>query len=878
MEVLTKQPLKPTLSGPCRAPRFGHDQFADVIKKTIEKFPSNIAVRTSDGGAIRYSELWASASDLVRQLEAANIIPGDAVILKLPRSVDLVSAILATQVLGVAFVPVDPHETDERLRNILINTKASAIVDQDPAGSIRVACLQATSGKQPAYPDISYIMHTSGSTGVPKGIPVSQAAVLNMIDWYIDMFDFSDGTTISQLTRPTFDPSIPEFFVPFATGGTISLPSTELRGQIVQTIEFLIHSRTNVIQTVPTLLRRFLGTLERLPYLAEQFSSLRYVLCGGEALPDSLRRRFYAILPKATLINSYGPTECCVAVTYHYCPHDDVDLPMFIGKPVCNTDFFVLDEDLSDVGLEIQGELWVGGAQTPRNYVADEIETRQRLVPFMTTNGEQLLYRTGDYVVASEEQGLQYVGRRDDQIKYRGVRLEKGEITSAIDRTGLCADSAVVVVNKDEDKGQELVCVVTPASVDAAEVARRLADALPRDRAPRLVVPLAELPFTANGKLDQHALERTAKEAIQVDVKASAPLLGHSTGAPLDQLLRAIHAVTGRWMLPSSIARECDLDSLRFLEVQLRLAETGLMFCADLYQQQELSLHEWAKGIQLIGYFNSNSKVTGKGRKFRQFKDEFAQLLGYVETLAPSTIVLHSSLAELRDLTADEVASVLLEGIERISEFSTVILPAFTWSYCSTRRFHWTKTKSETGVLADLVMRELAAERTKHPVYSTVVTGPRTQELCETDWWKCSPFGDDSIFGFVSRLGGVVMGLGTPVATHVHRCELLARVPYMKSSNIDGIADFGAGPINISSPIYIRDVVGTPEYTFLARDVARDVHELKEVTHEFALGGTYARLIGVSDMEAILVRSMRREPYGFLREEHQKMAERAYPI
>lgn len=878
METPTMHTLIPTMSGPRRPSRFGHDKIADVITKTLGKFPSNTAVRTNAGGDVSYRELGISASSLMRRFEVIGIQPGDAIIVKLPRSVDFVTVILATQMLGVAFVPVDPSESEDRLTHIIRNTNANAIVSRDQSGSMRVERLATCGNIDSAFSNIAYIMHTSGSTGLPKGVPVSQAALLNLVDWYIDMIDFSEGASISQLTRPVFDVSIPEFFVPLSTGGTIVLPTTQLQGQIIQTIEFLIGSGTNVIQMVPTLLRRFLGTLERLPYIAERFTDLKYLVCNGEPLPDSLRRRFYSILPRSTLINSYGPTECCVAVSYHQCPRDDEGIPMFIGKPACNIDFFVLDEANCNVGFEVEGELWVGGVQTSQRYVADEVQSNLRFVPYITVRGEQVLYRTGDYVVASEEHGLRFVGRKDDQIKYRGTRLEKGEITNAIDRTGLCSDSAVVVVDKDDDTGQELVCMVTPASADVDEVRRQLWDALPSDRVPRLVVPLVELPFSANGKLDQGALERTAKQALRANLRHAARETEPTMGSPLDQLLKAVRAVTGRWVFPSLTARECAVDSLAFLEIQLSLAEAGLMFAEDVYQEHDQSLGQWAERIQPVDRGRSQASATGKSGQASEFRDELAQIIECIETQAPSTIVLHSSLAGLRNVTANEAASTLLAAIERVSASSTVILPAFTLSYCATRRYHSTKTKSETGVLADLVMRELPAGRTKHAAYSMVVTGPRTHELCETDWWRCSPFGDDSLFGLISRLGGFVMSLGTPVAAHVHRCEVLAHVPYMKTINIEGVVNFGTGPLNTSSSIYVRDVVGRPEYRFLARDIARDVRELKEVTRHFALGGTYARLISVGDMESILVPAMRNEPYGFLREECRIEAQRAYPI
>ncbi|MCV3211439.1 amino acid adenylation domain-containing protein [Mesorhizobium sp. YC-39] len=596
------QTLTSILSGPRRPLRFGGDKLADAIAKTLEEFPSNTAVHTNENGDITYKELGISAASLMGRLETVGVRPGDAVIVRLPRSVDLVTVILATQMLGVAFVPVDPSNSGERLDHIIRNTDAKAIASSDPSGSMRVERLPTRGGINSAFSNIAYIMHTSGSTGIPKGVPVSQAALLNLLDWYIEMIDFSEGSSISQLTPPAFDVSIPEFFVPFVTGGTIVLPSTQLRAQIIQTIEFLTHSRTNVIQMVPTLLRRFVGTLERLPSLAERFTDLRYVVCNGEALPDSVRRRFYSILPDATLVNTYGPTECCVAVSYHYCRRDDAELPMFIGKPTCNVDFYVLDESNSNVGFEVEGELLVGGVQTSQRYVADEAQSKLRFMPFMTANGEQVLYRTGDYVVASEENGLRFIGRKDDQITYRGIRLEKGEIASAIDRTGLCSDSAVVVVDRNDDTGQDLVCMVTPVSANVDEVRQRLSDTLPNDRVPRLVVPLVELPLTANGKLDQRALDRTAKEALKAALGCAVPQKEHATRSPLDHLLEAVHAVTRKWVLPSSIVRECNIDSLDFLEVQIKLAETGLMFSDDVYREQDLSLEEWARRIQPVDH------------------------------------------------------------------------------------------------------------------------------------------------------------------------------------------------------------------------------------------------------------------------------------
>ncbi|TIS13544.1 MAG: peptide synthetase, partial [Mesorhizobium sp.] len=134
-----------------------------------------------------------------------------------------------------------------------------------------------------------------------------------------------------------------------------------------------------------------------------------------------------------------------------------------------------------------------------------------------------------------------------------------------------------------------------------------------------------------------------------------------------------------------------------------------------------------------------------------------------------------------------------------------------------------------------------------------------------------------SIFGQASRSDGLVVGLGTSNFTHVHRCELLADVPYSRTVELKGIADFGNGPVDVSAPVYCRDIEGRPEYSFLAHDTERDIREMKDVLCEFEIGGTYARLVGIREMEAKLVPVMRAEPYGFLQERARAEAQRAYP-
>lgn len=880
MEMLAAPALTPTMSGQTRPTRFAALGLDEIIKQALERFPSRTAVCTGERGTVTYREFADAARVMMRRFEEEGVRAGDAVVVKLGHSLELATVILATQLASIVYVPVDPNESEERLTHIVRSTGAKAIVNRGDGGSLRVEPLAAKDAGNAPVLDIAYIMHTSGSTGVPKGVPVSRGALLNLIDWYIDMTGFSEHTSISQLTRPTFDVSVPEFLVPFVTGGAIVLPSTSLLTQVNRTIEFLQQSHTQIVQLVPTLLRRFLGALEQLPDLAARFKSLKYMVCAGEALPESLARRFYAMFPAATLLNGYGPTECCVYVSCYRCPHNAPGLPMFIGKPVPNVDFYVLDDGQESVGWEREGELWIGGAQTSPAYVADEVQSNLRFARMRTVHGHQVLYRTGDYVVASRGHGLRFVGRRDDQIKYRGVRLEKGEITIVLDGTGLCADSAVIVVERDDESAQELACFVTPATADVETLKERLRIALPADRVPKLVLAIAALPHTPNGKLDQRALKATASDALNAgDAKRSdSSSTGQVAQVSLESLLEAIRTVTGFQASKETLPNECGIDSLSFLDIQLSLARGGLEFAQDVYHQQDLTIGGWASRIKPIEHGSAKSAHAKRSEALgTKFSDELLAIVRHIESRAPDTVTLHSSLVAMKNVPASELETRLLEAIERLSATSTVLFPAFTWSYPSSRCFHWQQTKSETGVLADLVMRALSGGRTKHPVYSMVVVGPRKTELCDAEYWSGSAFGDDSIFGTVSRLGGLLVGLGVSAITHVHRCELLANVPYVKSVELRGLADFGQGPMDIPSAVYIRDIKGRPEYSFLAHDVRRDMEELGDTLHELPIAGSYARLVDVKDMESRLVAAMRRDPYSFLYEAGRSEAKKAYP-
>lgn len=872
--------LTPILSGNVRPTRFGSERLADLLDQTLRRMAHRTAVRASGGQAPTYAHLGASARGIMQQLSAAGVVAGDVVAIKAPRSVDYIAAVLATQLMGATFAPLDAADPEQRIRLICERIRAQAIVTV--AGGIKTEPMSlADRHADGGQPDIAYIMHTSGSTGAPKGVPISRAALLNLVDWYIDMLAFSEKSSMSHLSRPSFDFSIPELFVPFLTGGRIDLPDTRLEAQIVETVTFLARSRTRVIQLVPTLLRRVLQAIALMPAAGASLNGLRYMVCNGEVLPAPLARRFQAVLPEATLINSYGPTECCVAVTYHRCRRDPAPGPIFIGRPAPNTDAFVLDDDHKAVGFDVEGELWLGGVQTAPGYVDNPAETERRFRHFDTHRGRQRLYRTGDRVLCARDGGLQFLGRRDEQVKYRGVRLELGEIVHALERTDLCTGAAALVVGDDETGEQDLIGFVTPADADVGELSRQLAGSLPPAIRPRRIVALDALPATPNGKLDREGLARLAKELARGDAPTPAMPADEEGASRLRCLLAAVGRHVRSPVNSATPARQCAIDSLMFLEIQLDLAADGLLFAEDVYRDEEATLGSWAARLKPIeDRADVQDRANGARARRRDegtLRRQLSRLLDAIGERAPGTVTVHSSLSAFRNFDSVRLSSMLIDMVRQLSRTSTVLLPTFTPSFCATGSYDWKASRSESGILGDLVLRDLPARRTRHPVYSMAVIGEGAAAFCDRDWWRHSPFGDDSIFGEISRRGGLILNIGTPVASHVHRCEFLAKVPYLKAVACEGVANFAEGALAVRSAVYVRDVAGRPEFTDLARDVARDCRELEAVTRRVTLAGTYASLVDVAAMESKLVGAMQAEPYGFLFADRQERARAAYP-
>ena len=253
-------------------------------------------------------------------------------------------------------------------------------------------------------------------------------------------------------------------------------------------------------------------------------------------------------------------------------------------------------------------------------------------------------------------------------------------------------------------------CAGNPAAADGSVAGGRV---------PGLVLALAELPHTRNGKQDSRALESVAKDALSGLDTGRFDDAETDGGAPLDCLLRAIRSVTRKAVTPQTVVEECGIDSLSFLEVQLSMAERGLRFSDDAYHNQDATIDQWAgsmRRIEIDAAVPSPAYITGaQGQDTHRFRADITKVIEHVEAQSPPTVTLHSSLLSIKHIAARDLGIILLQAIERLSASTTVLLPTFTLSYCNGRYYHWRETKSEAGVLGDLVMRELPAIRQNIP-------------------------------------------------------------------------------------------------------------------------------------------------------------------
>ncbi|QIS52827.1 enterobactin non-ribosomal peptide synthetase EntF [Klebsiella variicola] len=512
-----------------------NDTAVPLPATTLSALVADQARKTPDAPALAdahwqfsYREMRQQVVALAQLLRQRGVKPGDSVAVALPRSVFLTLALHGIVEAGAAWLPLDTGYPDDRLRMMLEDARPSLLITSADqlARFSDIPGLESLCYQQPlaagddaplalSKPEhTAYIIFTSGSTGRPKGVMVGQTAIVNRLLWMQDRYPLSAQDVVAQKTPCSFDVSVWEFWWPFIAGAQLVMAEPEAHRDPQAMQHFFARYGVTTTHFVPSMLAAFVASLDADSVAACR--TLRRVFCSGEALPTELCREWER-LTGAPLHNLYGPTEAAVDVSWY--PACGPELAAVtgssvpIGWPVWNTGLRILDAAMRPVPPGVAGDLYLTGIQLAQGYLGRPDLTASRFIADPFAPGERM-YRTGDVARWLTNGAVEYLGRSDDQLKIRGQRIELGEIDRVM--SGLPdvaqAVSHACVFNQAAATGgdaRQLVGYLVSDSglpLDTAALKARLAEQLPPHMVPVVLMQLAELPLSANGKLDRKAL------------------------------------------------------------------------------------------------------------------------------------------------------------------------------------------------------------------------------------------------------------------------------------------------------------------------------------------------------------------------------------
>lgn len=514
----------------------------ELFSKQAESTPDDIAI-VYEENSLTYKELNEKSNRLAHYLiETKGVKLGSVVALCLERNLDMMVAILASLKTGAAYVPIDPNYPLDRVKFILEDTNAGVVLTNDihkkkletiVSAEVfkKVDALHAKVSKSitilvidnqnlfnklltlPVHKpttaltenSLAYIIYTSGTTGNPKGVMVEHQSVMNTILALSSVYDFSKGKKSTAFTSYIFDVSVSEIFVPLLRGATLYLLSEKVKADPVLLSQYVISNNINYLYLPPVVL----ANLPRIEY-----KSLQAVLYAGE--PCDLETGVYWS-NYCSLYNYYGPTEATIYACGKQVINGDVNL---IGTPISNVKCYVLNEDLGPLPIEAIGELYIGGAGVARGYLNRSLETEEKFIPNPYQTEEEKkndknsrLYKTGDLVRCLEDGNLEYLGRKDSQVKIHGYRIELGEVEAAILASNQYIKQSLVVLrespnteNVDITDKCLIAYYISEFLLDQNDIFDKLRRILPAYMLPVSLVHLTEFPLTISGKIDRNAL------------------------------------------------------------------------------------------------------------------------------------------------------------------------------------------------------------------------------------------------------------------------------------------------------------------------------------------------------------------------------------
>ena len=526
----------------------------ELFDEQARKLPEEIAL-VFESQRLTYRELNQRANRLAHHLQELGVGPEKLVGLSVERSPEMVIGLLGILKAGGAYVPLDPDYPKERIAFMLADTQASVLLttrrllERLPEYAGRVVCLDAewrkASNRTEQAPasavtaqSLAYAIYTSGSTGKPKAVAISHRSLCNLLAWQLRHFANPAPARTLQFASLSFDVSFQEMFTTWCSGGTLVLIPEALRGDSVGLLRCLRDQSVERLFLPFVALQQFAeaaGQEESVP------ESLREIITAGEQLqvtPPIMA--LFDKLEHCHLINQYGPSESHVVTAFTLTgpPHTWSPLPS-VGRPINNTEIFLLDRYLNPVALGAHGEIYIGGDSLARGYLNRPDLTAERFIPSpIASEPGARLYKTGDLARYRPDGNIEFLGRIDDQVKIRGYRIELGEIETALVQHP-AVETAVAAAREDEPGDRRLVAYIVALSghdPSIGELRSFLQQRLPEYMIPSAFVALESLPLLPNGKLDRKALP--APDASRADL--DQPFAGPRT--PVEESLCKIWA------------------------------------------------------------------------------------------------------------------------------------------------------------------------------------------------------------------------------------------------------------------------------------------------------------------------------------------------
>jgi|UniRef100_A0A6C0IT92 amino acid adenylation domain-containing protein len=830
----------------------------DILKNTVNQNKHKVAIKFGNI-KINYGDFLIRIMKISTLIRSTTNI-GDSVSILLDKSEHVIITIWAIIYAGCCYVPIDINDPYERINFIIrdsnskllitdnkdFNSKINKIIIQD----VNLKDLDETVDYIDNSNGLAYILYTSGTTGKPKGVNLSQKGLINYSLYQIETLKWNNHDIIVQKTPYIWDVSLRELIIPLLSGATVVITEPEKHKDPEYILNLIKKEKATFVHFVPSMLSIFMEFIINI----EDLNSIKNVVCSGEALPDQLRIKFYKKFKNATLYNMYGPTEATVEVTNYICPPDDKNIKMHIGKPISNSPLLILNRDGILLPKGIIGELHIGGIQVAKGYINMEDLTSTTFIDNKYISGK--LYKTGDLSKLLMDNNIEYLGRIDSQIKIRGMRIEISEIQENILKFEGITDCHVTLYN--HNNRDYLIAYISPESIIDSDLKNLISKFLPNQMIPEKIIKMKNLPISKNGKLDKALLplpsfqncENNKIEIYQNELYDIINKYFNNTDKSNDLynlILSSINNIDNSFLqifseLLSIPVAEIDtnlnleflgIDSIKMMKLQSLMRQNN--YSISIKQLVEL------KTIRNI-YNNLNKQNSNEIYDLKYYFNEINSIINSSDKF----ICIHSSLPDL-NLSMSDMEQLFNDLINHwISKDITVLIPSFTTSsFAKDKKFQKSANLTETGILADIVYNMKGSIRTNCPFYSFVIIGPHKDKF---EKLPLTSLGKDSVFEICEDLNIKIIGLSTYALTQFHRYEEINNVPYRYFKNFTGkFIDEHNLVSDISQNHYVRDLdvqIGNlPDCEIL------NLFGKKLINNK--LGNTFIKYIYTNDMKKI---------------------------